>query len=212
MRCAAPLLPFRVRRQLDLFSAPAAAPSFDAAFRGLRRTALADGAWVEYLPGWVEGHDRLFDALEGALPWRSEQMHIYDKIVDVPRLIASLDTAAHPIVEEMRLALSARYGEPFVRTTAALYRDGRDSVAYHGDTTARDMPEALVATVSLGEPRRFLLRPAAGGASIAYALGRGDLIVMGGTCQRTWRHAIPKVAAAGPRMSIMFRPQWAADY
>jgi len=51
-----------------------------------------------------------------------------------------------------------------------------------------------------------------GGASIPFHLGGGDLLVMGGTCQRTWRHGIPKVAQAGPRIALMFRPSWAADY
>jgi alkylated DNA repair dioxygenase AlkB len=116
------------------------------------------------------------------------------------------------VIDDMRRALSERYGEDFVRITAALYPDGNDSVAWHGDTTARDMPTAIVATVSLGQPRKFLLRPTEGGASISYPLGRGDLVVMGGTCQRTWRHAIPKVAhAAGPRIAVMFRPAW-GDY
>jgi alkylated DNA repair dioxygenase AlkB len=109
----------------------------------------------------------------------------------------------------MRRALCERYGEDFVRVTAALYRDGRDSVAFHGDTTARDMVQATVATVSLGAPRKFLLKPTEGGRSRSYALGGGDLVVMGGTCQRTWRHAIPKVTAdVGPRIAVMFRPIW----
>src|SRR4029079_6145121 len=113
------------------------------------------------------------------------------------------------LIEDMRRALSERYGEAFVRTTAALYRDSNDSTDRHGDTTARDMNTAIVATVSLGQPRKFLMRPTEGGASIAYLLGRGDLVVMGGTCQRTWRHAIPKVAhAQGPRIAVMFRPSW----
>jgi alkylated DNA repair dioxygenase AlkB len=133
--------------------------------------------------------------------------------VDVPRLVASLpeDGPGHPLLARMREALTARYGERFERIGLALYRDGNDSVAWHGDYVARELPEAVVATVSLGEPRRFLLRPAAGGPSRAYQLGRGDLIVMGGTCQRTWRHAIPKVSGvAGPRVVVMFRPVWQA--
>jgi alkylated DNA repair dioxygenase AlkB len=137
-------------------------------------------------------------------------MKMYDKEVVVPRLLARVDQ--HPLVEQMRDALSARYGEHFIYMTAALYRNGSDSVAFHGDTAARDMVEALVATVSLGAPRRFLIRPTEGGSSIAFALGRGDLVVMGGTCQRTWRHGIPKVASAGPRIALMFRPQWARNY
>jgi alkylated DNA repair dioxygenase AlkB len=196
-------------RQLDLFSR-AVAPGFDDAFASLRRIELGEGAWVDYQPGWVRGHDALFEQLQREVAWRHERRRMYDRVVDVPRLIAGVESVG--IVEAMRRALSARYGEAFVRTTAALYRDGRDSVAWHGDTTARDMLEAVVATVSLGEPRRFLLRPAQGGAAQALALGGGDLVVMGGTCQRTWRHSVPKVASAGPRIALMFRPRWGEAY
>jgi alkylated DNA repair dioxygenase AlkB len=196
-------------RQLDLFAA-GAAPGFDPAFRSLVRTPLSHGAWIDHVPGWVHGHDALFDELEHDLPWRRETMKMYDKVVEVPRLLAPV--RAHPLVEQMRDALSERYGERFIYMTAALYRDGNDSVAFHGDTTARDMIEALVATVSLGSPRRFMLRPTEGGSSIAMPLGRGDLVVMGGTCQRTWRHGIPKVASAGARIALMFRPAWARNY
>jgi alkylated DNA repair dioxygenase AlkB len=112
----------------------------------------------------------------------------------------------------MRDTLSAAYGEPFLHLTAALYRTGADSVAMHGDTTARTMLRSLVATISLGAPRRFVMRPVAGGPSRSLPLGRGDLVVMGGTFQRTWRHGIPKVASAGPRIAVMFRPAWANNY
>lgn len=195
-------------RQLDLFAT--GVPAFDAEFSSLRRTELTHGAWVDHVPGWVSGHDALFDQMEKGLHWRRETMKMYDKTVDVPRLLARVPREG--IVEDMRAAISKRYGEEFIFTTAALYRDGNDSVAFHGDTTARNMVEALVATVSLGAPRRFMLRPAEGGPSIAIPLGRGDLYVMGGTCQRTWRHGIPKVASAGPRIALMFRPKWAANY
>lgn len=195
-------------RQLDLFAT--GAPAFDAEFRTLARTSLSHGAWVDHAPGWVGGHDALFDELEKGLQWRRETMKMYDKTVDVPRLLARAPREG--IVEDMRAAISHKYGEEFIYTTAALYRDGNDSVAFHGDTTARNMVEAIVATVSLGAPRRFMLRPAEGGDSIAIPAGRGDLIVMGGTCQRTWRHGIPKVAHAGPRIALMFRPKWARNY
>ncbi len=195
-------------RQLDLFSG--GAPAFDPELRGRTRRELALGAWIDHVPGWVSGHDALFDQLERTLPWRHEQMHIYDRVVDVPRLLAKVPQEG--LIDDMRRALSASYGEDFVHVSAALYRDGNDSVAFHGDTTARDMLQAIVATVSLGQPRRFLMKPAEGGASIALPLGRGDLLVMGGTCQRTWRHAVPKLTQAGPRMALMFRPAWAASY
>lgn len=194
--------------QLDLFRA--SAPRFDAAFSDGRRLDLDEGAWVEHHPGWIAGHDALFTALERATRWRSERRAMYDRVVDVPRLVAALpdDSDGHPLLEEMARALSRRYGEDFVRISLAFYRDGHDSVAWHGDTVARTLPQALVATVSLGTPRRFLMRPAAGGRSLSWSLGGGDLFVMGGSAQRTWRHSVPKVSDAGPRLAVMFRPRW----
>lgn len=195
--------------QLDLFSLETV--GFDAGFGGVVRHEIGLGAWVDHHPAWVRGHEALFDQLRRELSWREESRKMYDRTVAVPRLLAGVPHEG--IIEQMRRALSERYGEEFTRLSAALYRDGKDSVAWHGDTTARDMLQAIVATVSLGQPRRFLLKPTEGGASIAFPAGRGDLIVMGGTCQRTWRHAIPKTThAAGPRIALMFRPDWAAGY
>lgn len=153
------------------------------------------------------------DELVRSTEWRQERRYMYERMVDVPRLVASLpeDGPGHPLLERMRALLSAHYATAFARVSMGYYRDGGDSVAFHGDTTARDMDTpTLVATVSLGEPRRFLLRPRGGGRSIRFALGRGDLFVMGGLCQRTWQHAIPKVARALPRLAVMFRPIWQA--
>ncbi len=197
--------------QLGLFAG--GSPGFDPSFSGVERTPLAEGAWVDHAPSWVTGQDTLFAELERSTHWRTDRRWMYDRMVDTPRLIATLpaDGPGHPLLEEIRTALSHRYSENFQRITLALYRDGRDSVAFHGDTVARDMDTALVATVSLGTPRRFLLKPTAGGRSISYPLGRGDLLVMGGTCQRTWRHSIPKSTQAGPRLAIMFRPTWYPD-
>jgi alkylated DNA repair dioxygenase AlkB len=190
---------------------------------GLQRRSLDDGAWVDYMTGFVTGHEALMEALVETTHWKTGQREMYEKIVEVPRLVAGLpaDGPGHPLIEEMRAVLSAHYATEFARTGVAYYRDGRDSVAWHGDYIARELQEALVATVSLGEPRRFLLRrklpnkkngDGGGGVgpSIAYNLGWGDLIVMGGTCQRTWQHAIPKVGHAAPRLVIMFRPVWEA--
>jgi alkylated DNA repair dioxygenase AlkB len=201
-------------RQLDLFAAArgGSAPAIDSSFHGRRRIELAHGAWIDLVPDWVRGHEVLFEELERTLPWRSETMTIHERVVDVPRLLAGIEPDAVPLIRAMRDALSHAYGEPFVRVTAALYRGGDDSVAMHGDTTARDMISAVVATVSLGAPRRFVMRPTEGGPSRSLALGRGDLVVMGGTFQRTWRHGIPKVAAAEPRIAVMFRPAWARSY
>lgn len=189
--------------------APALDPTFGGA-RGAVRTALAHGAWIERVPAWVSGHEALMDELARTTRWKTQQREMYDRTVDVPRLIAGLpaDGPGHPLLEEMRQRLSARYATPFRYVSLALYRDGNDSVAWHGDYVARELDEALVATVSLGAPRKFLMRPKGGGRSLSMMLGWGDLFVMGGTCQRTWDHSIPKVAHAEPRIAVMFRPSW----
>lgn len=174
------------------------------------RIELGDGAWVDYVPGWLSGHQAVFDRLVDGVRWEQHRRPMYDRLVDVPRLTASIDPApaGMSIIGDIAERLAGFYGVAFTRVGAALYRDGRDSVAWHGDQVARELPQALVATVSLGEPRPFLLRPKGGGRSRSLSLGHGDLVVMGGTCQRTWDHTVPKVARAGPRLVLMFRPVW----
>jgi alkylated DNA repair dioxygenase AlkB len=110
-----------------------------------------------------------------------------------------------PLFERMRAVLSDRYGRDLMSIGCNLYRDGQDSVAWHGDRVARDHDEAVIAIVSVGAPRPFRLRPKGGGAALGWSLGGGDLLVMGGTAQRTWQHSVPKVARAAPRISITFR-------
>ena len=184
-------------------------PRCDDSFRALTRVALDDGAWLDVARGWLAGHATLFEELRQKAAWREESRRMYDRVVDVPRLVAALPPGARPpAVEAMRAALERRYATPFPRVSVALYRDGGDSVAWHGDYVARTLPEALVATVSVGAPRKLLVRPTGGGRSRAWSVGCGDLVVMGGTCQRTHQHAIPKVARAEPRIAIMFRPLW----
>lgn len=192
------------------------APSIDESLSRMERIALdvPGEAWLDLAPGWVTGHEALMEELARSTRWREGERPMYDRVVRVPRRFATLpdDGPGHPLLERMRAALNARYHTHFEHVTMALYRDGNDSVAWHGDYVAREMMDALVATVSLGTPRRFLLRPTGGGASRAYRLGWGDLMVMGGSCQRTWQHAIPKVAHADPRLVIMFRPPWYAPF
>jgi alkylated DNA repair dioxygenase AlkB len=184
-------------------------PRVDPGLAGARRIHLGRGAWVEHLPGWLEGHEALFEGLWATTRWRAERRLMYDRVVDVPRLVAVLpeDGPGHPVLATAAALLSERYGQALDRISLAGYRDGRDSVAWHGDRLGRLADDTAVAIVSVGCPRRFLLRPAPAGRSRAYDLGWGDLLVMGGTCQRTWQHAVPKVVEAGPRVSIQFRPR-----
>ncbi|MFE7381483.1 alpha-ketoglutarate-dependent dioxygenase AlkB [Streptomyces zhihengii] len=182
----------------------------------VRRTVLGDGAWIDTLPGWLAGADALFGDLAAGVPWHAERRRMYERTVEVPRLLAYCkqgEPLPHPVLERARDALSARYadelGEPFVTAGLCYYRDGRDSVAWHGDRIGRGAREdTMVAILSVGAPRDLLLRPVGGGSSVRRALGHGDLIVMGGSCQRTWEHAVPKTArSAGPRISVQFRPR-----
>lgn len=186
-----------------------------APLRALRRTPLSHGAWVDHRPAWLTGADRLFADLLGCPAWRAERRQMYERVVDVPRLVCwygSEDELPHPALSHARQALTEHYlpelPEGFSTAGLCLYRDGRDSVAWHGDTVGRGAREdTLVAIVSLGQPRSLLLRPRNGGSSQKFVLGHGDLLVMGGSCQRTWEHAIPKTArACGPRISVQFRP------
>jgi alkylated DNA repair dioxygenase AlkB len=135
---------------------------------------------------------------------------MYTRRVREPRLTSpwSLDSGKPlepPLLDAMRRSLSARYGVLFDSAGFNLYRDGQDSVAWHSDKIRKEIEDPIIALVSLGEPRKFLLRPKGGGKSRAHHLGRGDLLVTGGTSQRAWEHAVPKVAHAGPRLSIAFR-------
>lgn len=191
-------------------------PSLGPLAGRLRRHELSRGAWVDHLPGWVAGSDAVLDTLLHEVPWRAERRTMYDAEVAVPRLLCWYGAGRplpHPVLTAARDTLTRHYaaelGEPFVTAGMCLYRDGRDSVAWHGDTQGRSAhTDTMVAIVSFGSPRPLLLRPrGGGGTSLRFPLGHGDLVVMGGSCQRTWEHAIPKTARpVGPRVSVQFRP------
>ena len=180
------------------------------------RTSLTEGAWVDLRRSWVGGADQLFETLASTVPWHAERRTMYDREVDVPRLLCfygEQDPLPDPLLDQARDVLSAHYaaalGEPFRTAGLCYYRDGRDSVAWHGDRIGRSRHEdTMVAILSLGAPRHLLLRPRGGGSALRFALGPGDLLVMGGSCQRTWDHAVPKTARpVGPRISVQFRPR-----
>jgi len=184
-------------------------------FAGLERTPLTRGAWLDVARAWLPEADEILETLVRDVPWRAERRQMYDRVVDVPRLVHTYmigDGLPHAGLTGARDALSAHYadelGEPFRTAGCCYYRDGRDSVAWHGDTIGRGKTtDTMVAIVSLGDPRKLHLRPRLGGADpVVVEMGHGDLVVMGGSCQRTWEHAVPKVAHAGPRISVQFRP------
>ena len=189
----------------------AAEPAVDEGFTSLARIDLDPQSWVDYAPGWVTGADDLFVELLESTEWGQRTRWMYERRVVEPRLTshwrADGGTPLDPrVLEDMRRLLSDRYGVDLDSMGMNLYRDGRDSVAWHGDRIAREIERPIVALVSLGHPRKFLLRPKGGGRSRPFDLGRGDLLVTGGRTQRLWEHSVPKVAnAAGPRISLAFR-------
>lgn len=223
---------------LPLFS-DSAQPSFDGEFVSLVHIDLGDGAWVDLQQHWLRGHDAVFRSLCAETCWQEHVRRMYERDVLVPRLTGVPPaTGTHAsLLGCMAECLSQRYARPLSETSLALYRDGRDSVAPHGDKLGDAIDDAIVAIVSLGAPRRFTLQPAGrqgppvsrmthtaasgqrgtdprsspgarfwtSNGGLQFALGEGDLLVMGGNCQRSWLHGVPKVARAAPRMAVMFR-------
>lgn len=183
----------------------------------VERRTLTRGAWVDIRPGWLQGADALMRELVDTVPWHAERRQMYERVVDVPRMLCFYgedDPLPHPVLDQARAMLNEYYGaelgEPFRTAGMCLYRDGRDSVAWHGDTIGRGKSEdTMVAILSIGAARALSLRPRGSTTTWGkYPLGHGDLIVMGGSCQRTWEHAIIKTAKpVGPRISIQFRPR-----
>jgi alkylated DNA repair dioxygenase AlkB len=186
-------------------------------FEHTERRQLGDGAFIEIRSGWLNDGAELLDALLTNVPWRAERRQMYHRVVDVPRLVSfhdlTVEDPPHTLLTRLRRRLNdiygAELGEPFTTVGLCCYRDGSDSVAWHGDTIGRSSAQdTMVAIVSLGATRTFALRRRGGGPSLRLAQAHGDLLVMGGSCQRTWEHAVPKTSApTGPRVSIQFRPR-----
>jgi alkylated DNA repair dioxygenase AlkB len=185
-------------------------PSVDVSFPGATRTWLDPDSWVEHVPRWLHGADLVFAELVARLPWQQREVVMYERKLPEPRLTAWWSSnepeAPLPVLHVAMDALALRYSRPFDSIGFNLYRDGRDSVAWHADRERFHLENPVVAIVSTGAPRSFQLRPKGGGPSRSWQLGQGDLFVMGGACQHQWEHCVPKSAAVhGPRLSIMFR-------
>ncbi len=195
-----------------------AGPRFHPLGDSVERIELSRGAWVDVRPGWLADSDALFERLATTVPWRADRRAMYDRIVDVPRLIRSYgehDELPDPLLADGMRALNAHYRpEPaqiIRRAGLCFYRTGQDSVAWHGDRVGRTIGhDTMVAILSLGDARTLSVRPKeTDGGTLRFPLGHGDLIVMGGSCQRTHEHAILKTkSAVGPRISVQYRPVW----
>ena len=198
-----------VEWQGSLFSMGAPTVAADAP---THRVELDETSWVDVTPGFLDGADDLCAELIASMPWRQHRRRMYERVLDDPRLSCWFTGAAaapHPTLGEVRAALAQRYGRPFGGPGLNHYRDGHDSVAFHRDRELRLLDDTMVAILTLGARRPFLVRPHGGGRSVDLAPSSGDLLVMGGRCQLDWEHGVPKVARAGARVSVSWR--WSAS-
>jgi alkylated DNA repair dioxygenase AlkB len=176
-------------------------------FDGGRRDHLDGTSWIDLVPGWVPDHADLFDQLLAEAPWQQRTRVMWEREVLEPRLTAWFKEGLPASLEQLRGAVSRRYGVEFDSCLVNLYRDGNDAVAWHGDTVRKTLRNPLVVTVSLGASRRFLVRRRGGGPVLKeYAPGQGDLMVMGGAMQHDYEHTVPRQKnASGARMSVTMR-------
>jgi alkylated DNA repair dioxygenase AlkB len=184
-----------------------AAPALDDTVT-FERLALDETSWIDLARGWLHGADTLLGELVATVPWRQGRRRMYDRVLDDPRLshwYRAEDPLPHPTLDLVRTALARRYRVPLGAVGLNYYRDGRDSVAFHRDRELRHLDNTLVAILTLGAARPFLVRPKGGGGSRDVRPASGDLLVMGGRTQADWEHSVPKVRAAGPRVSVSLR-------
>lgn len=182
------------------------------------RLALDDTSWVDVARGWIAGEDELFSALRDGVAWESSRLFRYDHWVEERRLGAGWRPGhplPHPTLGEVHRVLQHRYRVQFAGFSMILYRDGNDGQAFHRDTDMRFLDDTIIAVLSLGTRRPWLLRPRRNrhtvdvdkGATHDLQPGHGDLIVMGGRCQADWEHSVPYLPrqAVGPRISMQWR-------
>lgn len=203
--------------QTSLFDDLDAEPGLEQLDDTVIRTPLEQGAWVDVRPDWVTNSDALFERLALDVPWHADRREMYDRVVEVPRLVSHFGAGSRypePLLTRAQDALNEHYGRPpgqvFETAGLCFYRTGDDSVAWHGDRVGRTIDrDTMVAIVSVGAARTLSVRPKGGGETLRFPVGHGDLIVMGGSCQRTYEHAVLKTkTAVGPRISVQFRPVW----
>jgi len=205
--------PLRTTAQLRMFEP--AEQRVDADFGNARRIDLDGDSWIEHVPGWLSRNELLLDALAGAAPWEQRRRWMFTQLVEEPRLTAefpSLADAPVPVLRHVGQVLSKRYGVVYDSAWLNLYRDHRDSTAWHGDRPHCRRARCTVPVLSLGETRRFQIRRHDGGRSTTFVMHGGDLIVMGGRCQRDWVHCVPKeTRPTSARISVNFGSSFQAQ-
>jgi alkylated DNA repair dioxygenase AlkB len=175
---------------------------------GFDRIELDAESWIDIARTWLLGADTVLDTMIARVDWKQGRRRMYDRMLDDPRLshwYRRGDALPHPALEAIGRALDARLGVRLSGPACNYYRDGRDSVAWHADRELRELADTRIAILTLGACRPFLIRAKGGGKSRNLAPGSGDLLVMGGACQISWEHAVPKTKHAGPRISCSWR-------
>ena len=183
------------------------------------RVQLDDTSWVDVSRGWLTGADALFEALRDGVAWQTSRLFRYDHWVEERRLGAFWRHGLpmpHPVLVDVHKTLQRRYNATFGGFGLMQYRDGRDGQAFHRDTDMRWLDDTVIAILTLGARRPWLLRPHTAkfdqspgrGATHDLAPGSGDLIVMGGRCQADWQHSVPyllRQEGVGIRISLQWR-------
>ncbi|MGN6513679.1 MAG: alpha-ketoglutarate-dependent dioxygenase AlkB family protein [Lysobacteraceae bacterium] len=182
------------------------------------------GATLAFDPRWLPAAeaDALFAALRAQVPWEVHRIRLFGREVDSPRLSCWIGDAdavytysgtrfvPHPwlpVLQAVRARLARELGVGFNSVLANLYRDGRDAMGWHGDDEPELGAQPVIASLSLGATRRFVLKARGPAAQrLALELPHGSLLVMAGDTQRRYRHALPRTArAVGPRINLTFR-------
>ncbi len=187
----------------------------------VRRIALDEHSWVELVEGFVRVPSEEFAGVLADTAWGQTEVLRYDQYVPEQRLSAGLRSDSRPLLRQTDLHLQATYRVPFEGVAAIQYRTGGDFQGLHSDRAMRWLDDTRVAIVVLGQRRPFVLRPRGNWtASLAERLpagehpddvvlmpGEGDLLVMGGACQRDWLHGVPAFDTPNTRISLTWR--WA---
>jgi alkylated DNA repair dioxygenase AlkB len=184
----------------------------------VRRVELDDGSWVDLAEGFVPLAEAAFDDVRGTTPWAQTEVLRYDRYVPEQRLGAVLDAEHHPLLRQTTMHLRARHRVKFTGVGALLYRTGDDFQGLHSDREMRWLDDTMIAIVVLGVRRPFVFRPRrplaevtsrppAGSQpdDVVLTPGDGDLLVMGGACQRDWLHGVPAAATDRGRISLTWR-------
>jgi alkylated DNA repair dioxygenase AlkB len=182
------------------------------------RLALDDTSWVDVTRGWLTGADELYEALRTGVAWQTSRLYRYDHWVEERRLGSMWRPGTplpHPALAEAHRTLQHRYGARFEGFSLIQYRDGSDGQAFHRDTDMKWLDDTIIAVLSLGAQRPWLLRPRTSkhdhtegrGTTHDLAPAGGDLLVMGGRCQADWEHSVPYRIGqpTGTRISLQWR-------